>query len=225
MIYFIILIFIFDKDSEYSLVCFPLALITVGVVYYNLTKNNNGKNKYNGLKKVASNGSTKSSVVKPKYTGSAFTKTSTKPTSIQKSKTPVKNTYYNDLESLYDIDGVYNCEGTCKTPTYDNHTMNPDASAFSIPDLPAASNADDEDINDSQSLELSPNLFMDTGSLWDKKYKERLMATPMVGIPNQQVEFSKFLFSGMNVDNCKIDQSKCLRQTDLRRNNGQLNPY
>ena len=42
-LYLIVLIFIFDTDRNYNLLCLPLALITIGVVYYNLViryKNN-----------------------------------------------------------------------------------------------------------------------------------------------------------------------------------------
>ena len=91
---------------------------------------------------------------------------------------------------------------------------------------PAASNADDEDINDSGGPTLKKQMFMDLDQAWSEQNNERQFYTTVNrAVPPPTVEFSKWLYSGNKEGTCKENTSQCLRQTELRRGNGQLNPY
>ena len=106
-------------------------------------------------------------------------------------------------------------KGTCRRPTKENPFMNPDITEYNTADVPAACNAEDADINDKSKTFFNHKLFRDVDELWEKQNSQRQFYTiPNTQIPNQSIEFAKWLYSG--VPNCKIDGAACLRYEDLR---------
>jgi len=105
-------------------------------------------------------------------------------------------------------------KASCRKPTKDNPFMNPDITDYNTGDVPAACNAYDEDIQDKSKVFFNHDLFRDVDELWEKKNSQRQFYTiPNTRIPNSQVDFAKWLYSG--IPNCKID-GNCYRFEDLR---------
>ena len=215
-LYSILLIALLDDDYYNNFICVPIILITIGVVYYNLDIKNNNTNNIKSIKSINKVGSnTNTSQISTTYLNNKH------------------NNKEDDLKSLYTNSDVYSYESVNMHDNSNSNSnsnsntdnlagqMNTDITDFNVP---AASNSDDEDINDNQELQFSPDLFMSTTEVFDKKHMERQFYTvPNTAVPNNQVEFAKWLYSGYPT--CKNDQTQCFRQTELRRNNGQLNPY
>nr|QBK88385.1 MAG: uncharacterized protein LCMiAC01_00490 [Mimivirus LCMiAC01] len=106
-------------------------------------------------------------------------------------------------------------QNTCRLPTKDNPFMNPDLTEFNAGDIPVACNANDEDINEQTKVFYNHDLFRDIDELWEKKNSQRQFYTvPNTTVPNNQVEFAKFLYS--TGPTCFESQGACLRYEDLR---------
>lgn len=106
-------------------------------------------------------------------------------------------------------------KNTCRLPTKDNPFMNPDLTEFNAGDIPAACNANDEDINEHTKVFYNHDLFRDIDELWEKKNSQRQFYTlPNTTVPNNAVEFAKWLYSG--VPTCKENQQYCLRYENLK---------
>lgn len=111
---------------------------------------------------------------------------------------------------------------TCVTPSLQNPFMNPNFTDFNSGPVPAACNADDEEIQDAIHVNFNHDLFRDVDELWERENSQRQFYTiPNTAIPNNQVEFAKWLYGSGSQSNCKTDGTKCLRYEDLRwkRNN------
>jgi hypothetical protein len=197
-LYLIVGILLFGKKLNINeeLVCLPIIVIVLTVIYYNL--NINKVNKVNNFKLI--------------NTGHETTKLY--PSKLT-SDVPSKMSPY---KSLYTTSYTDNPE--ISMPDYNSPN-------FPVEDIgypPVASNSYDEDISEKDVLQLSNDLFKDTSQLWEKKNIERqFYSQPNNAIPNNQVEFAKWLYE--NSPSCKNDTTQCLRQTHLRRGDGHLNPY
>lgn len=103
---------------------------------------------------------------------------------------------------------------SCRKPTKDNPFMNPPISDFNK-DVPSACNSDDKDISDKIVKSFNSDLYMDIDDVFDKQNSQRQFYTvPNTGIPNNQIEFAKWLY--LSPVTCKEDQEQCLRYEDLR---------
>ena len=122
----------------------------------------------------------------------------------------------DDEPNIYTVEEMEKYrKGTCKRPTKDNPFMNPDITQYGTGDVPAACNADDEDINDRMTVFFNHDLFRDVDELWEKKNSQRQFYTiPNTSVPNNAIEFARWCWSGVPV--CKHDNSACLRYEDLR---------
>ena len=122
----------------------------------------------------------------------------------------------NNNENLYSADEIENFrKNTCKRPSHNNPFMNPIVEDFNNGPQPEACNADDEDIHDEVAKNFNKDLYRNVEDLWDKKNSQRNFYTlPATGIPNNQVEFAKWLYA--NPDTCKENNKNCLRYEDLR---------
>lgn len=120
--------------------------------------------------------------------------------------------------SLYSIDEIIDFQkNTCRRPTQQNPFMNPDVTEFNSGDPPAACNADDDDIHDEIKVNFNHNLFQDVDELYERVNSQRQFYTlPNTAIPNNQIEFAKWLYKLPNYATCKEDQNACLRYEDLR---------
>ena len=121
-------------------------------------------------------------------------------------------------ESLYTIDELADYEkNTCRKPTNDNPMMNPAITEFGAGDPPAACNADDDDIKESIKVNFNHQLFRDVDELWERENSQRQFYTmPNTTIPNNQNEFASWLYKLPSSQNCKEDNSGCLRYSDIR---------
>jgi hypothetical protein len=110
--------------------------------------------------------------------------------------------------------GVVNqLPNVCRLPTINNPLMNPAATEFGVNNLPAACNANDEDIQDEIKVNFNHELFRDVESeVWERRNSIRQFYTlPNTAIPNNQTEFANWLYRLPTSANCKEDTSACLR--------------
>lgn len=108
-------------------------------------------------------------------------------------------------------------ENLCKLPTEHNPLMNRDITEFGNENIPAACNADDEDVKENIKINFNQNLFRNVDDVWEKENSQRQFYTlPNTGIINNQTEFAKWLYKIPDSAVCKIDGSACLRYEDLR---------
>lgn len=123
-------------------------------------------------------------------------------------------------QNNYTIDEMNDYEmNTCRKPSPDNPLMNTPAVDFGSQNQPSACNSDDDDINDEIKVNFNHELFRDVDELWDKKNSQRQFYTmPNTAIPNNQVEFAKWLYKKPEGTMCKNeDMSKCIKfYDDLR---------
>lgn len=196
-LWFAVIILLFEKNS--NLLCIPIGVITMCVLIYHLERSNRQPKVVTKVNVVE----IKSPIVKHTTTHQPTHQTTHQPT-------PTKN-----------VNSAYILAKHLNKREKNSYNTNP---MMNIPDPPAAFNADDEDVNDNTAPQFKHDLFRDLDELWERKNNERQFYTAQPqNVPNNQVEFAKWLYGG--IPTCKEDQSQCFRQTELRRNNGQFNPY
>lgn len=104
----------------------------------------------------------------------------------------------------------------CRKPTKDNPFMNPllnDITTY--PELPpVACNADDEEIKDKIVDCYNEDLYRDVSDLFERQNSQRQFYTVPQMYPNDQKAFAEWCYKNDNI--CKVDQSKCLKNEDLR---------
>lgn len=117
--------------------------------------------------------------------------------------------------SAKEIDEYKN--NTCRKPTVDNPFMNTNITDYNNGHIPEACNADDDDIKENITVTFNDNLFKSVDELWEKENSQRQFYTiPNSTVPNNQVEFAKWLYK--IPENCKESNKngECLRYEDLR---------
>ena len=120
-------------------------------------------------------------------------------------KTPDVDRSYDDMEKYL--------KSVNRKPTPDNPFMNPLMSDFNTENIPTASNADDEDIQDKISTAFNKDLFRDLNDLYDRKNSQRVFYTvPGGSIPNDQDAFAKWCFN--LPPTCNEKGEGCLRKFD-----------
>lgn len=86
-------------------------------------------------------------------------------------------------------------KATERKPTSDNPFMNPILTDYNTENIPAASNADDEDIQNEIKNSFNKDLFRDLNDLYDRKSSERVFYTvPGGSVPNDQDAFAKWCY-------------------------------
>jgi hypothetical protein len=105
-------------------------------------------------------------------------------------------------------------QATQRKPTSDNPLMNPILTDFNTENIPSASNADDENIQDEITKSFNKDLFRDLNDLYDRKSSERVFYTvPGGSIPNDQDAFAKWCYS--SPPTCQEGNGlACLRKYD-----------
>lgn len=102
----------------------------------------------------------------------------------------------------------------CRKPTVDNPFMNPTVDDFNKEDIPAACNADDEDIRKDMDLKFNADLYRDIEDVFDRKNSQRQFYTVAYNVPNDQEAFARWCYKFPAT--CKTNQERCLRYEDLR---------
>lgn len=103
----------------------------------------------------------------------------------------------------------------CKKPTKDNPFMNPTLADIGKPSLPAASNDDDDNIEDEIDNKFNEDLFRDVGDLFNVKNSQRQFYTvPVTSNPPDTLKFANWLYKSPST--CKNNQTRCLRYEDIR---------
>jgi hypothetical protein len=120
-------------------------------------------------------------------------------------------------KNYYTVDEMIDYEkNTCRRPTIDNPLMNPAATEFGSTNVPSACNATDDDIQESIKVKFDHELFRDVDELWERKNSQRQFYTmPNTAVPNNQKEFSEWLYQLPASANCKESQN-CLRYDPLQ---------
>lgn len=119
-------------------------------------------------------------------------------------------------ETLYKIDEIIEYKkNTCKKPTINNPLMNLNITDYNAGDKPVACNSNEEDISEEIRINYNKDLYENIEDLWDKKNSERqFYTTPNTAIPNNQKEFAEWLYKVPLT--CKEDQTNCLRVDFLK---------
>lgn len=132
----------------------------------------------------------------------SFKKKSLQDTKLQKLK--------YSLDELTEFNKV-----NCKRPTKDNPFMNSTLGDIGKPSLPAACNADDENIEDEIDNKFNEDLFRDIDDLFNVKNSQRQFYTvPVTSNPPDTLKFANWLYKSPTT--CKNNQSRCLRYEDVR---------
>jgi hypothetical protein len=132
-------------------------------------------------------------------------------------KIPKYNRYKQEPLYTFDEYSQYT-DATCRRPTIDNPYMNPfitDTSSDVY--VPAACNADDDDVKEQIAVSFNNNLFRNVDSVWENENSQRQFYTvPNTSIPNQRNEFAEWLYKSPAT--CKEDNSNCYNNyySDLR---------
>jgi hypothetical protein len=104
---------------------------------------------------------------------------------------------------------------TCRQPSQDNPFMNPLTTHFNNGDQPSACNADDDTIKDRIDADFNMDLFRDVDDLFNVKNSQRQFYTmPNTQIPNDQTAFANWCYG--NSPACKENQEQCLKYEDIR---------
>lgn len=108
-----------------------------------------------------------------------------------------------------------NANYECKKPTPDNPFMNIQYHDYDNAEKVVACNSDDEDINNEVIKSFNEKILMNSDDAFERTNGQRQFYTcPNTKIPNDQVEFAKWLYKAPQT--CKENQEQCLRYEDLR---------
>lgn len=99
-----------------------------------------------------------------------------------------------------------------RKPTPNNPFMNTPVTEYNKEGIPAASNADDDEIKEEIDKNFYVNLYRDVGDLYGVKNSQRMYYTTPP-IPSEQHNFAKWLYS--EKENCKVNQFDCLETDNL----------
>lgn len=119
-------------------------------------------------------------------------------------------------DPLYSSDEVLEyTKNTCKKPSVDNPFMNNNITEYGAGEVPAACNANDEDIKNNIVVNYNHQLFRDVDEIWERENSQRqFYTTPNTAVPNNQTEFAKWLYYIPST--CKENTANCNRWEDLR---------
>jgi len=129
-------------------------------------------------------------------------------------------------ESLFTVDEMEEFKrNTCKVPTKNNPFMNTNITDFNNGDKPVACNSYDEDIKEDIKVNFNHQLFRDVDEIWERVNSQRQFYTiPNTAVPNNQIEFAKWLYKIPYT--CKENPAygRCLRYENIKFNRSP-NPY
>lgn len=117
---------------------------------------------------------------------------------------------------LYSVEEIMEFKkNTSRKPSLENPFMNTNLSHYNNGDVPAASNANDDEISEQIIVNFNHDLYRDVDELWERKNSQRqFYTTPNTSVPNNQTEFAKWLY--LVPETCKEDTGACLRYVDLK---------
>jgi hypothetical protein len=108
-------------------------------------------------------------------------------------------------------------KNTCRKSTIDNPFMNTNIYDLNNGYIPSACNVDDEDIKEDMKVNFNHNLFRDVDELWERENSQRqFYTTPNTTVPNNQIEFAKWLYKIPETCKESNKNGECLRYDDLR---------
>ena len=245
-LYFIILILIFDKNEDWLYI--PITIIVLVVILYNV--NNSDKNSRskentkiinNRLDRIEEEKQLENFVFRPD--NETIVRTDIDNQYYNRSDDSLQSGFYDsngilnvgsknspkicsnpNAQDVLTLDEMINLQkNTCRRPTVDNPLMNLNITDYNNGQPPAACNADDEEISDDIRVTFNHDLFRDVDELWERENSQRqFYTTPNHGVPNNSVEFAKWLYNNGSIPNCKTNQEDCLRYESLRDKRGPL---
>lgn len=199
-IYYILLLILLQRESNNIIL--PIIVICIIVCFYYVDTQNDDNNKNEDKENMINIESGKYDFSKKLRVGGFYG--------------PPKSIQVHEPKYSYD-EYVRNTKQTCRKPTIDNPFMNQSSIEYGDTYVPAACNADDEDIKENIKTSFNENLYMDIDAVWEKENSQRQFYTiPNTSTPNQQIEFAKWCFN--MGDTCKENQMKCYRYEDVRFN-------
>ena len=117
----------------------------------------------------------------------------------------------NKVNSTYKFKNNLTYE--CRKPTDNNPFMNPDITDYNTPKIVRACNDDTEQPDMIKSFDKKVFKNIEDVISGDTSIRQ-FYTVPNTEVPNHQSEFAEWLYKAPTT--CKEDQSKCLRQEDLR---------
>ncbi len=236
-IYITILILIFSKNKVW--ITLPITVIVLVVIFYNIN-NMDARSKHREFDKIYHIRKLKEALEKKKTKEEL--KEDADPLEYDLATSDDKN--YDLETGVIDFDGHMNIgpksdddlgsllseegekmpltvqeveeyrKATCRMPSLNNPYMNPDLTEYNL-DVPAACNVNDDEVKEESKVFFNHDLFRNVDDLWEKKNSQRQFYTmPNTTIPNNQIEFAKWLYKSGPV--CKSDTGACDRWSDLR---------
>ncbi len=213
-IYYILLLLMLDKNKIY--LGLPVFIIFFVIIIYFIYENDyNGK--YNDFinKKLNKNNKDKNVNGFKDVLESGYYDSNGKLVLGKKYNVDLNNKKAKDVVN-YDYNEILEYEKyASRKPTKDNPFMNTPVTDYGTENVPAAANADDEDIAQDIKKYFNEGLYRDINDLFDTKNSQRIWyTTPVTAIPNDQEGFANWLYKTDKV--CKVNQRACLRYEDLR---------
>jgi len=117
----------------------------------------------------------------------------------------------NKVNSTYKFKNNLTYE--CRKPTDNNPFMNPDITDYNTPKIVRACNDNPEQPDMIKSFDKKIFKNIEDVISGDTSIRQ-FYTVPNTEVPNHQAEFAEWLYKAPTT--CKEDQSKCLRQEDLR---------
>lgn len=104
----------------------------------------------------------------------------------------------------------------CQKPNKDNPFINPLLNDITLDgkEEPVPCNVDDKDVHTEMIDCYNEDIYKNVGDLFEKQNSIRQFYTVPRSYPNDQQAFANFCYKNDNI--CKVDQSKCLKNEDLR---------
>ena len=238
-LYFILLIILFDKNEDWLYL--PITIIVLVVILYNINRvdiDSKAKEREKTLdirrdKRIEEEQLEKFDM---KYDGEKKVETLIDDKFFDRSDNSLEAGYYDSDGILWSgpktspqicqqsndltLDEMINQQkNTCRMPTKDNPMMNLNINDYNNGSPPVACNADDVEVKDDMYVTFNHDLFRDVDELWERENNSRqFYTTPNHGVPNNQVEFAKWLYQLPDTAICKVDPTggACLQYVSLR---------
>ena len=225
-IYFIILLYLTENDSEW--IKLPVIIIIFVVILFYIYKNDNNskfkefyRNKIN-KKKVKSLNNDDEYNYNEEYLYKKNNLNEKRDYDLkvlnsleeESDKSLDKMKKINDIEySREEIEEFDN--NNCRIPTRNNPFMNITQDELNKPNIPKACNVDDEKIKDDIENKFNDEIFRDIDDLYNIKNSQRQFYT--IPVSNYMPDTKKFAEWCYKMPlNCKSNQENCLKYEDLK---------
>ena len=226
-LYFIILLYLTENDSEW--IKLPVIVIIFVVILYYIYKNDNdskfkeffrikkNKNELKSSKKSHNENYNEEYSYKKENMEEERDYNLKVYNSLEDEKKSEEENRINKLKRInYTREEIEDFENNnCRIPTKNNPFMNISHDELNKPNIPEACNADDEKIKDDIDNKFNDDIFRDIDDLYNIKNSQRQFYT--IPVSNYMPDTKKFAEWCYKMPlNCKSNQESCLKYEDLK---------